>query len=290
MNLVNSNVRLISLTMTYLLVDVCYLFFYRYHATKLWYKRAHDYTDDLAMASDPKFAQTYQKKIKDCIQDLIKKHKSSWDKVILCRDGRKKYVWRNQLASDYKANRDTSALTGLAKAAYLLRLSIFDLVRYQNAKSIGVFSAEADDIVYASMLVIRERDPQAKIIIVASDQDYYQILTENTLLVGLDKRDHMKNSSRFTHDLPPDQARQIDLLVKIISGDPADNIKAISAKCGKKTAIRLALNPSELENWFQKHPGSQTQFLANQKMIDMSQIPESLLENMKSRVRRCLNV
>ena len=48
------------MTQTYLLVDWGYLFFYRYHATKLWYKRAHDYLDDLTMSFDPIFKKTIQ--------------------------------------------------------------------------------------------------------------------------------------------------------------------------------------------------------------------------------------
>ena len=52
------------MTSTYLAVDMGYLFFYRYHATKLWYKKAKEYTDDLTMSEDTEF----QNKFKDMIE------------------------------------------------------------------------------------------------------------------------------------------------------------------------------------------------------------------------------
>lgn len=276
--------------MTYLLVDVGYLFFYRYHATKLWYKKAHTYTDDLEMVNDVNFANTYQKKIEGCVADLVKKHKTTWDKVIFCRDGRQKNIWRNQLHSEYKGTRDNSALTGLAKAAYLLRLTLFHLVRTRNAKSIGVSTAEADDIVYASINVIRELDPTCPIVIVASDHDYYQILSENINLVGLDKKNHMLQSTRYTEGLSTTEAQRVDLLVKIISGDPSDNIKPIFPRCGKKTALKLALDNTLLESWFTKHPSSKQSFIDNKRLIDMSLIPTELLDIITSKIKISLRL
>ena len=276
--------------MTYILVDVGYLFFYRYHATKLWYKRAHSYTDDLEMANDPNFSRTYQKKIEDCIADLVKKNSTTWDKVIFCRDARQKNIWRNSLHTDYKGNRDTSALTGLAKASYLLRLTLFDIIRRRNAKSIGVVTAEADDIVYGSIGVIRSIDPMCQIVIVASDHDYYQTLSENITMVGLDKRNHMLQSTRFTNNLSINDAQRVDLLVKIIAGDPADNIKPIFPRCGKKTALKLALDSSLLDIWFTKFPLSMPLYENNKKMIDMTQIPKDILDDIQGRVKFCLGI
>ena len=227
--------------MTYILVDVGYLFFYRYHATKLWYKKAHTYTDDLDMVNDDNFCKTYKKKIEACISDIIKKYKTDWSKVIFCRDTRQKNIWRNSLYPEYKATRDTSKLTGLPKAAALLRTTIFDIVRIYNAKSIGVCKAEADDIVYGCICVIRKNDKICPIVIVASDHDYYQILSENITLIGLDKRNHMLQSTRFTNNLSISEAQRVDLLVKIISGDTSDNIKSIFPRCGKKNRIKISI-------------------------------------------------
>ena len=246
--------------MNYILVDTGYLFFYRYHATKLWYKRAHDYTDDLTMAQDINYQNTFQKKVVDCIQDKIKKHDSHWDRVVFCRDTRRQNIWRNQLANDYKAQRDTSALTGLAIAANLLKHTIFTLCRTKNAKSIGVRSAEADDIVYITKQSLHIADPNNKFIIIASDHDYYQIIDENTTLVRLDKTNPILKSTRHTHNLAIPDAQRVDLLVKIILGDKSDNISGCFKKCGPKTALNLALNPQQLLERLAKDPNAKQIF------------------------------
>ncbi len=276
--------------MTFILVDVGYLFFYRYHATKLWYKRAHEYTDDESMVHDIHFSNIYQKKIKDCIADLIKKYKTSWQNVIFCRDTRRSSVWRNNLADNYKGNRNTNHLTGLAEAARLMRLVIFDIVRHNNAKSIGVNGAEADDIVYAATKVIRKYDKHCSIIIVASDHDYYQILSDNINLVRLDKKNPMLLSTRYTNNLSIEKSQSVDLLVKIISGDVSDNIKPIFPRCGKKTALKLALDDNLLQSWFRKYPNSKLQFNENKKLIDMSEIPTVLLDTIMSKITNCLQL
>jgi len=181
-------------------------------------------------------------------------------------------------------------LTGLPNAAYLLRLTLFDIVRRHNAKSVGVATAEADDIVYGSIGVIRSIDPTSPIVIVASDHDYYQTLSENITMVGLDKRNHMLQSTRFTNDLSIPEAQRVDLLVKIIAGDPADNIKPIFPRCGKKTALKLALDSSLLDIWFTKYPLSMPLYENNKKMIDMTQIPKDLLDDIQGRVKFCLGI
>ena len=274
--------------MTYLLVDVGYLFFYRYHATKLWYKKAHTYTDDLEMANDEKFQLTFQKKIADCLKDKLKKHKTSWDRVILCRDCRQSSIWRNSLYSEYKGNRDTSHLTGLAISGKLLRNAIFDLIRFNNAKTIGVKTAEADDIVYCCCKYLEKECPDSKIIIIASDHDYYQLLNENISMEGLDKRNHMSKSVRFTHNLGTDDAQKVDLLVKIISGDVSDNIKKIFPKCGAVTALKLAMNKTQLDDCFKKYPNSEAQFNENKKLVDMSELPETLKISIINKIKICL--
>lgn len=273
---------------TYILVDCGYLFFYRYHATKLWYKKAHTYTDDLTMAQDIHFQTTYQKMVKNCIQRFLKKYSETWEHVIFCRDSRRESVWRNSLNSEYKGNRDTSQLTGLRIASKLLKLTIFELVREEGAKSIGVAKAEADDIVYCCTSLIRVFEPDCKCVIIASDQDYYQILDEKISLVRLDKRDPMTKSTRVTLGLSPQEAAKIDLLVKIISGDNSDNIKAIFPKCGPKTALKLAQDEKLLNLWFEKHNSSKSRFIQNKSLIDMTEIPAELQFTIGKKIKICL--
>ena len=130
------------MTATYLAIDMGYLFFYRYHATKMWYRKAKEYIDDLSMAEDMEFQNKFKDMIESCIQKLLKKYKTNWENVFLCRDCRRGEIWRNDIHNEYKGTRDTSKLTGLSIAAKLLKEKSFDLVRYKGVKCIGVKTAE----------------------------------------------------------------------------------------------------------------------------------------------------
>jgi hypothetical protein len=101
-----------------------------------WYKRAHEYKDDLCMAEDPIFKKTFQKKVSDCIKEKMKKHKVEWGNVIVCRDTRRKDIWRNIYHPEYKANHDTTSLTGLGLTSKYLKEVVFDLLREKNVKCI----------------------------------------------------------------------------------------------------------------------------------------------------------
>lgn len=278
------------MVVTYLLVDWGYLFFYRYHATKLWYKRAHDYKDDLSMAEDQVFKLTFQKRVKECIAEKMKKHGVKWENVIICRDGRRSEVWRNAHHGDYKGNRDTSGLTGLALSSGYLKEAVFSLLRECNVKCIGYRGAEADDVVYVCKKRLGELDGDAKFVIVASDCDYYQIVDERTSLVRLDKKDPMAKSTRNTHGLEVAKAQEVDLLVKLIAGDSSDNIVGCFPKCGPKTALNLALDGKKLESHFKKHEGSRERFETNSLLIDMRNIPVEIQQGIVGKLEVCFGL
>ena len=273
--------------MIFILVDSGYLFFYRYHATKLWYKRAHEYTDDLTMVQDNNYQEMFQKKIKDCLLEKIKKHKTSWEYLIIARDTRRSQIWRHSLIKDYKANRDTSKLTGLSIAASLLKHTIMDLIREHSIKSIGYSTAEADDIVYITKNFLTQKYPNAQFVIIASDADYFQIIDERTSLERLDKTDPLKKSTRNTHNLPIPEAQKIDLLIKIISGDKSDNIPSCFPKCGNKTALKYALDSDLLAQQLGGNISYWKQFQTNQKLIDMKHIPSHIQNSVNQMCTIC---
>ena len=276
--------------MTFILVDCGYLFFYRYHATKLWYKKAYEYKDDLTMLEDENYQKTFQKKIIDCIQTKIKKYNTNWSRVLFCRDTRKNLVWRNNLTNDYKANRDTSHLTGLALAATIFKQTIFQLCRTLNAKSIGVKTAEADDIVFIAKNLLKEHFKNQKFIIIASDHDYFQTIDQFTILERLDKHNPILKSVRHTHGYSITEALKIDLLIKIIMGDKSDNIPSCFPKCGPKTAFNLAIQPELLEKKLTQCNKAQQRFELNKKLIDMTQIPDLLRQQIIQKVKICFKI
>lgn len=259
--------------MLFTLVDAGYLLFYRYHATKLWYKRARDYTDDLQMASDPDFIDTFTKRVESSIQEILKKNGGEWSTTIICCDCRRSEIWRNQHVQHYKANRDNSNHTGLAEAARHYHQKLKDIVAVQGAHMFKVPTAEADDVAAHTKIALQKRFPEARFQIITSDMDYFQLLDSQTQIVRLDKKDPCKQSVGDP---------QLDLLVKIIVGDKSDNIPGCFPKCGAKTALKLAQDAQLLETYFHKHPGSREKYKHNQRLIDFGCVPPELVKQIQA--------
>ena len=66
----------------------------------------------------------------------MKKHKVEWGNVIVCRDTRRKDICEIIYHPEYKANHDTTSLTGLGLTSKILREVVFDLLREKNVKCI----------------------------------------------------------------------------------------------------------------------------------------------------------
>lgn len=269
----------------YLLVDVGYLMFYRYYATKLWFRRAHPYEDDEQMVSTPEFGDTYCKRIESCIEELIKTYQTEWGRVYFCCDCRQSTIWRMPHHPSYKSGRQGKAPTGLSTAAKLLHTTIGEISQRQGATLLRVAHAEADDIVYVTRNTIRDYLPSSTFVIVASDADYHQICDASTRLIRLDKKDAMGRSVRNLDGIHPEDAPALDLMVKILSGDASDNIPSVYPKCGPKTALKLAQesiqNPEALRKCFQTHPTAEAQYNRNRLLIDMRNIPEDIQQNIR---------
>ena len=275
----------------YLLIDVGYLMFYRYYATKLWYRRAHsdDPTDledvedhkdqpDLKMVQTSAFKDMYIRRIESSIQELVSRYGTDWKNVFFCCDCPRAKIWRMQLHPVYKACRDGKVPSGIPIAAGYLQETLDRLRSEYGCAVLRVPTAEADDIVYVTRKSLLEANASASFTIVASDADYHQICEANTQLVRFDGRDAMKGSSRNREDVTDAEAPMLDLQVKIIAGDTSDNIPAITARCGPKTALRLARSSSVLSHLFQTDPSAQERYARNTKLIDMRKIPVELQE------------
>jgi 5'-3' exonuclease len=261
--------------MQFTLVDAGYLMFYRYHATRLWYKRAREYVDDSQMASDPDFIETFTKRIESCLAELLKANGGKWEQMVICTDCRRSDIWRNSHTTNYKGTRENYTGTGLATAAQHYHAKLKAISSQRGVHLFKVDKAEADDIVAHTKYLLAEKYPDAKFDIVTSDTDYFQILDEKTKLVRLDKKDGCKSSTGDP---------QLDLKIKILMGDSSDNIPSCFPKCGYKTALKLAQDNSALEAKFVKFPASRETFANNQRLIDFRCVPDAITSVIKDLV------
>ena len=106
---------------------------------------------------------------------------------------------------------------------------------------------EADDII-GTISKMTEEDPDAYTLIVSSDKDLLQLVSDETEMKLLKQKDYIRyNRTSFKSDYGIEPVRIIDL--KALSGDPSDNIPGVSG-IGDKTALKLLQEYDNVENLY----------------------------------------
>lgn len=107
---------------------------------------------------------------------------------------------------------------------------------------------EADDII-GTISKMTEEDPDAYTLIVSSDKDLLQLVTDETEMKLLKQKDYIRyNRESFKKDFGVEPIRIIDL--KGLSGDSSDNIPGV-AGIGDKTALKLLQDYESVEGIYE---------------------------------------
>ncbi|MBR6821525.1 MAG: DNA polymerase I [Bacilli bacterium] len=120
-----------------------------------------------------------------------------------------------------------------------------------NAMGIQYFEMEpyeADDIIgtFAKMC---EEDPEYEALIVSSDKDLLQLISDETEVKLLKQKDYIRyNKKNFKEDWGFEPIRMIDY--KALAGDPSDNIPGVKG-IGDKTAINLLTQYETIEDIYE---------------------------------------
>jgi 5'-3' exonuclease len=259
----------------YLLVDTSYSIFYRYYATHRWYNFAHPedkFEEDYEWFENEIFKNMFEKKFFDSYSKIIKKWKIPKENIIFLRDCPRKDIWRNQFYDKYKANRDDShgSVTGKVFKGgpffkYVYSNILPELEKKFNIKTFIHDCLEADDLIYLTKNHLRELYPNKEIIVVTSDHDLLQLIDDKTTLVTLQNKELNVKSLG---------SNQLDIEMKVLRGDPSDNIPGCFKKCGPKTVMKLFNDKSLLLEKFKKEPGSLDIYTRNKILVDLSNIPK----------------
>lgn len=257
---------------SYLLIDTSYMVFYRYYAIRSWYKRAYPDSPDL---DENIIKQKFQERFIKGIEELSKKYKTPYNNIFFCCDCPQKEIWRKEIYPEYKNNRKDDP--DVSKAFTIFFEKIYTLIQEKNIKIFRCEHAEADDI---AAIITKELQQENKITIITSDQDYLQLLNDNTQIFNLSKKkNNLKDKSLGDSHL--------DLQVKIIIGDKSDNISGCFPRCGQKTALKY-IKENKLESLFIKYPGSKNKYEINKKLIDFNYIPDNIKKNIILQLKKNL--
>tara|TARA_R110002072_G_scaffold111229_2_gene239284 strand:+ start:2223 stop:3062 length:840 start_codon:yes stop_codon:yes gene_type:complete len=266
--------------MIYLLLDTSYVIFYRYYALLQWWKMAKSDEELGNPNENQEFIEKFEKTFLDSINNIKKKLKIHKEKicVIAARDCPRTEIWRNKFFSSYKEHRvqdDTFMGGPFFKRVYndgLLEKAGVNFTLKHN-------TLEADDVIAITKKFIEVNTKnKASIYIITNDQDYLQLINENTFIYNLKFKELNSTKKSFKDPIK-------DLLCKIILGDKSDNIPPIFSKCGIKTVEKYLTNNELLQTDLDKY-NVRDKFNFNKKIIDFNEIPSYLsnafLENNKN--------
>lgn len=264
--------------MYYILVDMSYMIFYRFHALCRWWKFAKPETplpDKLDECEEfiNKYISIFSK-MKDTIVKKLHMQKIKNYKFICAKDCPRKNIWRNSLFKRYKQNRDKDDSFMVGK--------FFEII-YSNGflNSIGFDvlleseSLEADDVIAITKNIIRKKYPlngtiNAHIIIIANDHDYLQLIDTKTYLINLAFKNISQDNKIY-------KSAEDNLLSKILIGDKSDCIPPVFSKLTKKKLEEYLENETKLQDDLIKYD-LMDNFNLNSLIIDFRNIPNELVE------------
>ena len=265
----------------FILVDTSYWIFYRYFALLQWWKHAKP---DNPLGENPykneEFVEKFIKTFTESLEGFKKKQKLHKQRgkpeipctIIACRDCPRKEIWRNSLYNSYKETRekDDSFSGGpFFKIIYqdnnelLFKAGVNHVLRFPNL--------EGDDIIAITKKHIQQKYPEARIIIIANDHDYLQLLDNYSEIINFQQKNLRESKKVF-----PESDK--NLFYKIILGDKSDNILPIFKKCGPKTCEKYYNNNELFLEALVKESGSQEKYELNKKLVDFNEIPDTLVK------------
>ena len=152
-------------------------------------------------------------------------------------------TFRHEVYKDYKAGRqktpeELKSQMPIAK----------EMLTAMGIKYLELDGYEADDII-GTLSERANQDPEWDALLVTSDHDYLQLITDVTTVKMLKPKDYIKYTPEvFKEEYGIDPIKVIDL--KALMGDSSDNIPGVPG-VGEKTALKLLQEFGTLDNLYE---------------------------------------
>ena len=122
-----------------------------------------------------------------------------------------------------------------------------EILDYMGIKHFELEPYEADDLI-GTIAKMTEIDPEFTSVIISSDKDLLQLITDETEVKLLKQTGYIRyNHETFVKDYGIEPIRMIDL--KALMGDASDNIPGVKG-IGEKTALKLLQEYESIENLY----------------------------------------
>lgn len=251
-------------------LDLSYFVFHRFFAMQSWMKLSKRTFDDV-----PQMLEKYGSLFESSLVQFKKHFKFDLEDLIICKDCPQESVWRMEHFESYKQNRDDDKMDS-SVFPYTYEVILPMLVKKYKVQIKEYPGAEADDVVAVLKNMLRRMQPDRKVLIITNDNDYLQLLDENTEIVNASKR-YIKDRIPKEFQCCP----KLFLEWKVIKGDKSDNIPAIAKRIGDKTATQLALNQDMLEKYLASDKDIRAQYEKNKLLIMFDELPKDIIKGIE---------
>jgi 5'-3' exonuclease len=192
--------------------------------------------------------------------------------VWLAVDCSRDEIWRHSLYNEYKTQRDktTNHKFNSYIFTYTFDVILPEILAANSYNILSVECAEADDIIGVMKTWLRRDYPEMPVFILTNDRDYVQLCDEYTCIFNLQGKE-------LSYEYSP----EIDLHLKIISGDSSDNITSVFCRLTKKKIQSFIDEPETLRLALEADPAAAERYERNRNLIDMSRIPNYILQKME---------
>ena len=264
-----------------LLIDSSYFNFYRFFATKSWYLRDPNRVESsigVEWLSNLTFMATYEKMWFETVKKLCKMFVP--DQIIFARDGND--VWRYKIFPDYKGNRDNDCEEGGVNdgpGPVFKHTNENFHCKVEKSTVIRVDTAEADDIIAVAVDYYQKAIPDCEITIITGDHDMLQLCKPGVQIYNLKG----KKFTNITCSNPYESK-----MMKILAGDPSDNIKSAFPRCGKGTAAKMIKDPNVFHEWAAKH--GMEQYNLNCYLVDFRYIPKPIQQEIIQGLEKTIQI
>lgn len=253
----------------FLIIDGSYWIFYRYYAYMCSKRHAgleFDYGEFAALFNQ-------------ATQALQRKHRVEWQSVFLCLDCPRADIWRNAVSSTYKGTRKQHINMPPNFFSSMHQDIIPKLAQEHGLHVLSHPSAEADDVAAITKALLRERHPDAEIIVVTNDSDFIQLSDCKTHIVNAAGLDLCLRIPVEFNGCP-----NLYKQWKIIQGDQSDNILPICKGIGPKRALKLTMQPDDLAAMLSAKSDAADLYATNCQLIDFLHIPEHISKEVRASV------
>lgn len=246
--------------------DEGYLLHYRYYATMVNLRFKFKDTPPTDNDINEAFVHHLRQQL-----DKTRKHFKSKN-LIFAIDGPGNKGWRKEIFPEYKMTRPQNS--PISNSVWQ---SFRDVIR-EYGLCIEHENLESDDIVALCVKSIKGRDTctntlkykEKAIHIITGDHDFLQLKKFNNVFL------YKGNLVEITGSGDPGA----DMMLKIIGGDPSDNIGGV---CGKVKAKKL-IAEKKVEEFVNSKPSFLQLYKRNKELVDFDCIPARFVEEFTSKV------